>query len=407
MALVITKFGGRSLASTRHLKKVACYLAERAACDKLVVIVSAMGERTDELQTLAKSVVRQPEGRELDMLLTTGERITMSLLAMALQDKGVPARSFTGSQVGIHTDESHNDARILFVRGRRLADTLDAGYVPIVAGFQGVSAEGKEVTTLGRGGSDTTAVALARFLDADGCELYKAVKGLCTADPKLFPEARRLNHISYEEIVELADFGARVLHPRAAALAARYRIPLELKSSLTPRKKGTRVDEVAELEDRFVRAVTQKRGLVRFTVKDVPRNPQVMTQAVAQLADAGVRIFFYSHGHPKAAEFDLAFIVSREDAPGVEEILTSFRTETGAASLSVMKQISSVSLVGPGVGRDAAITRRAFETLRAEDAHIEAFTTSELKVTFFLRARSLRNTIEKLLKEFNLIGGPK
>ena len=399
----MTKFGGRSLATVSHLKRIAGYLAERARKDRLVVVVSAMGSQTDELQTLAKSIVPKPGGRELDMLLTAGERITMSLLAMALEEKGVCARSFTGSQVGIHTDESHNDARILFVKGHRLKNTLDSGAVPIVAGFQGVSAEGKEVTTLGRGGSDTTAVALARFLNADRCEFYKAVKGLCTADPQLFPNAACIRNISYQEVVELADYGARVLHPRAAALAMRYAVPLQVRSSLNPDKPGTKVEKLGELEDRFVRAITHMKGLVRFTVKDVPKDPSVITQAVARLADAGIRIFFYSHGHPKAAEFDLAFIVSKDDATATEKILDSFREDTAAAQLSVMKNISAISLVGPGAGKDAGITRRAFESLRAQDVHIEAFTTSELKLTFFLRARSLKRSIESLLAEFNLM----
>jgi len=221
MALIVTKFGGRSLATVRHIKRVAGYLAERTAEDRLVVVVSAMGSQTDELTELARSVSIRPNGRELDMLLTAGERITMSLLAIALAERGIKARSFTGSQVGIHTDESHNEARILFVRGKRLRDAIDAGYIPIVAGFQGVSAEGKEVTTLGRGGSDTTAVALAKFLQADRCEFYKTVKGLCTADPKLFPNSACISKISYQELVELADYGASVLHPRAPALAMR------------------------------------------------------------------------------------------------------------------------------------------------------------------------------------------
>lgn len=402
MALAVTKFGGRSLATVRHLKKVAGYLAERAKRDKLVVVVSAMGSQTDELHSLARSVVPRPAGRELDMLLTTGERITMSLLAMALAERGIKARSFTGSQVGIHTDESHNDARIRFVRGKRLRQTLDAGEIPIVAGFQGVSAEGKEVTTLGRGGSDTTAVALARFLKADTCEFYKAVKGLCTADPGEFPKAACITEISYQELVELAEYGARVLHPRAASLAMRYKVPIEVRSSHRPDRQGARVTDIAELEERFVRAVTQMKGLVRFTVKDVPHNPEVMVQAVSRLADAGVRIYFYSHGQPQATEFDLAFIVSKPDAERTEKILTRFAKETSAAGLSVMKRISEVSLVGPGAGRDATITRRAFDVLRGEDVHVEAFTTSELKLTFFLRARSLKRAICRLLEEFNL-----
>lgn len=403
MALVITKFGGRSLATVSHLKRVAGYLAERTRKDKLVAVVSAMGSQTDELMGLARSVSAKPKGRELDMLLTTGERITMSLLAMALEERGVRARSFTGSQVGIHTDESHNDARILYVQGSRLKEALDAGELPIVAGFQGVSAAAKEVTTLGRGGSDTTAVALARFLEADRCEFYKTVKGLCTADPRLVPGAACLSRISYSELVELADYGAKVLHPRAAALAMRYRIPLEIRSSMKPREPGTKVGEREELEERFVRAVTQMKDLVRFTVKDVPRDPGVATQAVERLADAGVRILFYSHGHPQEATFDLAFIVRADDAPSASRTLEVFRKKSRAKGLSEMKGISEISLVGPGAGRDGEITRRAFQVLRGQNVHIEAFTTSELKLTFFLRAKSLRRAIGMMLEEFNLM----
>ncbi|MBD3285221.1 aspartate kinase [candidate division WOR-3 bacterium] len=403
MAIAVMKFGGRSLATTRHLKKVAAYLAERAVKDSLAVVVSAMGSQTDELGAMARKVVKKPCGRELDMLLTAGERITMSLLAMALCEKGVKARSFTGSQVGIHTDESYNNARILFVRGHRLRQTLDAGEIPIVAGFQGVSAEGKEVTTLGRGGSDTTAVALARFLEADSCELYKAVKGFCAADPETFPRVKKVDRITYSELVELSDYGARILHPRAASLAMRYKVPLEVKSSRNPHSPGLKVRQMEIIEERFVRAVTHMKGLIRFTVKDVPKNPEVITQAISRIADAGVRIFFYSHGHPQAAEFDLAFVVSRDDFQTTGKILEAFKRETGAVGLSIMKGISAVSLVGPGSGKDSLITKRAFKALREEDVHIEAFTTSELKLTFFLRARSLSKAIERLLDEFNLM----
>lgn len=403
MALVVTKFGGRSLATVDHVKKIAGYLAQRVRNDKMVVVVSAMGSQTDELMGLARSINPEPKGRELDMLLTAGERITMSLLAMSLEKRGVRARSFTGSQVGIHTDESHNDALILFVRGSRLRETLEAGETPIVAGFQGVSAEAKEVTTLGRGGSDTTAVALAHFLNADRCEFYKTVKGLCSADPRLVPGALCLSRISYPEIVELADYGAKVLHPRAAALAMRYRIPLEIRSSMKPRRAGTIVGDLEEIEERFVRALTQMKDLVRFTVKDVPRDPCAATQAVGRLANAGVRILFYSHGHPSEDTFDLVFIVTAQDAPQARKILEAFCKKTRAEDLSEIKNISEISLVGPGAGRDAEITRRAFNTLRSQDVHIEAFTTSELKLTFFLRTKSLKRTIAKLLEEFNLM----
>lgn len=408
MALIVAKFGGRSLATVNHLKRVAKYLSERAATDRLCVVVSAMGSQTDELGALARLVSRRPSGRELDMLLTTGERITMSLLAMALEDRGVRALSFTGSQVGIHTDERYNDARILYVKGQRLKDAIGKGFVPIVAGFQGVSAETKEVTTLGRGGSDTTAVALARFLGADSCEFYKTVKGLSSADPRLFPHARVLDEISYQEVVELADYGARVLHPRAAALAMRYRVPIEIRSSIKPDQKGTRVGELntgRRIEERFVRAVTELTGLARITVKDVPKNPEAMTQAVTLLADQGIRIHSYHHGHPQDSFFDLDFIVTKTDAERAFAILERFKTRTKAKALTVLKGISELSLVGPGAGKDSKITKRAFEVLRAEDAHIEAFTTSELKLSFFLRAQSLKRAITRLLEEFNLLEG--
>lgn len=403
MALIVAKFGGRSLATANHVKRVASYLARRSKETKICVVVSAMGSQTDELQKLANSVCSSPKGRELDMLLTAGERVTMSLLAMALGERGAKSLSFTGSQVGIHTDERHNDARILYVRGQRLKEALDKGYIPIVAGFQGVSSESKEVTTLGRGGSDTTAVALARFLNADSCEFYKTVKGLSSADPRLFPKAKVLDTISYEELVELADYGARVIHPRAASLAMRYRIPLEVRSSTRPYKKGTSIGQQEELEERFVRAFTHMKGLVRITVKDVPQDPNAMSQAIARLADAGIRILFYHHGHPQDSSFDLAFIVSETDSPGARTLLEKFKKETGAQALSVVKGISELSLVGPGAGKDSAITKRAFEALRADNVHIEAFTNSELKLSFFLRAPNLKRAISRLLEEFNLL----
>jgi aspartate kinase len=284
-----------------------------------------------------------------------------------------------------------------------LKDALDKGYIPIVAGFQGVSSESKEVTTLGRGGSDTTAVALARFLNADSCEFYKTVKGLSSADPRLFPKAKILDTISYEELVELADYGARVIHPRAASLAMRYRIPLEVRSSTKPEKKGTSIEQAEELEERFVRAFTHMKGLVRITVKDVPQDPNAMSQAIARLADAGIRILFYHHGHPQDSSFDLVFIVSEKDAQKAQTLLEKFEKETGAQDLSIVKGLCELSLVGPGAGKDSTITKRAFEALRADNVHIEAFTNSELKLSFFLRAPRLKRAISRLLEEFNLL----
>ncbi len=400
MSLIIQKFGGTSLATPERIKRAAERIVEtKRRGDDVVVVVSAMGDTTDKLFSFAKRITENPPERELDMLLTAGERISMSLLSMAIMRLGFDAISFTGSQVGIVTDTRHTEARIIEIKGDRLLKALREGKIPIVAGFQGVSRE-KEVTTLGRGGSDTTAVALGVWLGADLCEIYTDVSGVYTEDPKVFKQVKRLKEISYEEILELSSLGAEVLHPRACILAAKYRLPLSIRSSFNKRE-GTMVRDM-RLEGVVVRAITHQKGLVRFSLQSVRRQPGFFYQSVNRIAQEEVQILFFAHGVPHKDHFDLSFIIPEKDFARTLGIIERIKGEIGAEDIEIQKGLASISLVGPGVGGDTEIISKAFQILERLKIHIDAFSTSEMKLTFFIKERFLKRGVEGLLKGFEL-----
>ncbi len=398
--LIVQKYGGTCVENIQKIKKIAEKIIKSAENYKVVVVVSAMGNTTDDLLCLAKEITRSPPLRELDMLLTAGERISMALLSMAINAKGKKAVSFTGSQVGIVTDSKHTGARILEIRGERLKEALRKGYIPIIAGFQGVSTK-KEITTLGRGGSDTTAVALAAYLKAEKCEIYTDVDGVYTEDPEIFKNVKLISEITYEELTELSDYGAEVMHPRSVMLASHFNVPLHIKNAFC--EKGGTVVKKKIMEVPGVKAIAHKKGLVRFMLEEVPRNPKFVKQAISKLADNKVNIVFYNHGHPYAETFDLHFIVEKKDEKKAEQILESFKKETKAKRLEKERNVWGIFLVGSGIGKDLEVFKKAMEIMHKTKAHVEGFFSTDLKIGFFVSAKNAEVVIKRLLKEFGLL----
>jgi aspartate kinase len=401
MALIVQKYGGSSVADIERIRRVARrVVATRAAGDRVVVVVSAMGGTTDALTKMAHDITPCPQRRELDMLLTAGEREAMALVSLAIMHEGLEAVSFTGSQVGIITDRFHSDARIEEIRCDRLRRALRGRVIPIVAGFQGVSPE-HEVTTLGRGGSDVTAVALAAVLGADRCELYKDVDGVHTENPSEFPGVRLVPRLSFEELAELAGSGSEVIHPRACALAAKYRVQLSIRSSFND-KRGTTVAKFEKMEKAFVRAMTHNHKLVRLSLVDVPKKKQCLHQVVTQLAAARVPVVFFNHGVVHGDRFDLSFIIPEEQLAPAKTILARLAKQVRAVRLETKESLCSVSVVGPGVGSDPEILSGTLETLHRVGVHLDAFSTSETRLSCFMDRKDLRLAAAALLARFRL-----
>lgn len=401
MALIVQKFGGSALANLTRIKQVAEKIVlSKKHGDQVIVVVSAMGDETDRLMKLAYQMSAQPSKRELDMLLTAGERQSIALLCMALDELGYDAISFTGSQVGIVTDENHTNARIMKIKGYRLQEALKSDKIPVVAGFQGVSMS-REITTLGRGGSDVTAVALAVCLNAERCELYKDVDGVFAEDPKQFPGMKIIAEIPYDEMAELTVSGSQVLHPRACALAAKYNLNLAIKS-IFGGGEGTMVKNIRQLEKPMVRAITHSENLSRFSLIGVPQKERCLSQAVSQLAQAKIPLIFFAHGVPVEHRFDLSFIIPENAYQHAEQVLSRIKVKLKAEKLLIQKNLGSVSLVGPGIGSDSKIIATLFNTLQRVGVHTDAFSTAESKITGYFNQKYLRQAIERLLKQFNL-----
>ncbi|MEO0093467.1 MAG: aspartate kinase [candidate division WOR-3 bacterium] len=402
MALIVQKFGGSLLSSLKKIRQVAKLIAQnKQAGNQIVVVVSAMGDETDELIELASKLSPQPPKRELDMLLTAGERKSLALLAIALDRLGYEAVSLTGSQVGILTDDNHTDARIIRIKGFRLKEALGLGKIPIVAGFQGMS-QSREITTLGRGGSDITAVALAAWLKANVVELYKDVDGIFTEDPKEFPAVKHIAKISYDEMSELTRAGSQVLQPRACALAAKYNLNLNIKSMTG---KGTIVTDNKILEKPVVRAITHSKNLCRFSLIKVPQQKSTavpIAQAVSKLAQAKIPFVFFAHGVPVQNHFDLSFIIPKSAYSEAERVLSKIKTKLDAKELFIQKNLGSVSLIGAGIGSNPQTIAILFKTLQQLGIHVDAFSTAESRITCYFHQKDLKRAIEHLLDRFRL-----
>jgi aspartate kinase len=402
MPLVVQKFGGTSVADAERIRAVADHVARsRRDGDDVVVVVSAMGKTTDELVRLAADVSATQPAREVDMLLSAGERISMALLCMALADLGVPATSFTGSQAGIVTDEVHTRAKILEVKGDRLRLTLAAGGVPVVAGFQGVSTA-NDVTTLGRGGSDTTAVALAAALGADVCEIYTDVSGVFTSDPRIVPEARKLPRLSFEEMLEIAATGGRVLALRSVEFARNHHVPLHVRSSFTW-EPGTWVgEEDPDMEQAMVTAVTHDLSEAKVTVTRVPDRPGLAARLFRALADRNVNVDMIVQNTSTDGTTDISFTVPGADLAVSAEVANGLVPELGATGVTTDDQVARVSLVGAGMKTHPGVTARTFETLAAEGINIEMISTSSIRISCMVRADRAEAAVRALHAAFEL-----
>ena len=386
MGIVVQKYGGSSVADAEGIKRVAQRIVNTKKSGKdVVVVVSAMGDHTDELRDLAQQVSPLPPPRELDMLLTAGERISMALVAMAIANLGQRARSFTGSQAGVITDSAHGRAKIIDITPGRIQKAIDEGYIAIVAGFQGVSQDTKDITTLGRGASDTTAVALAAALHAEVCEIYSDVDGVFTADPRIVPTARKLDRISTEVMLEMAASGAKILHLRCVEYARRYDMPVHVRSSFS-QKQGTWVvpeTEEGSMEQAIIAGVAHDRSEAKITVVAVPDKVGEAARIFETLADAQVNLDMIVQNVSAAATnlTDISFTLPREDGQAAMSALARIKDEVGYASLLYDDQIGKVSLIGAGMRSHPGITARFFSALASAGVNIEMISTSEIRIS--------------------------
>jgi aspartate kinase len=402
MSLVVQKFGGTSVGDADRIRAVADHVARtRRTGNDVVVVVSAMGKTTDQLVRLADDVSSVQPDREVDMLLSSGERITMSLLCMALAELGVDAVSYTGSQAGMITDTVHTRAKILEVRADRLRETIAAGGVPVVAGFQGVSLD-REVTTLGRGGSDTTAVALAAALDADACEIYTDVSGVFTTDPRIVPEARKLVRVSYEEMQEMAATGGRVLALRSVEFARNHNVPLHVRSSFTW-EQGTWVEEEdLSMEQAVVTAITHDLSEAKVTVTGVPDRPGLAAKLFRGLADRNINVDMIVQNISLHGMTDISFTIPESDLAVSTEVCEALVPDLGATGVVSDDDVARVSLIGVGMKTHPGVTALTFETLAGLGINIEMISTSSIRISCLIRAEQAEDAVRALHAAFEL-----
>jgi aspartate kinase len=402
MPLVVQKFGGTSVGDADRIRAVADHIARtRRQGSDVVAVVSAMGKTTDDLIHLADSVSTTQPPREYDMLVSTGERISMSLLVMALADLGVEGQSFTGSQVGIITDGEHTRAKIKEVKGDRLRDALAAGRVPVVAGFQGVSID-REITTLGRGGSDTTAVAVAASLKADVCEIYTDVTGVFTADPRIVPEAHRLNRISFDEMLEMAATGGRVLMLRAVEFARNHTVPLHVRSSFTWEPGTWVVEEDADMEEAVVTAVTHDTSEAKVTVSGLPDHPGVAARLFRPLADRSIIVDMIVQNSSAQGTTDISFTVPNDDLAMAVQTAQAHADELGATGVTSDAAVARVSLIGVGMRSHPGIAATMFETLADEGINIDMISTSTIRTSCIVADTDVERAVRSLHSAFAL-----
>lgn len=409
MALVVQKYGGSSVATAERIRRVAERIVEtKRRGDDVVVVVSAMGDTTDELLDLAQQVSPAPPAREMDMLLTSGERISNALVAMAIDSLGAEARSFTGSQAGVVTTSVHGNAKIIDVTPGRVRDALDEGSIVLVAGFQGVSQDSKDVTTLGRGGSDTTAVALAAALNADVCEIYTDVDGIFTADPRIVPDARQLKTVSFEEMLEMAACGAKVLMLRCVEYARRYNVPVHVRSSYTT-KPGTIVSGSMEdipVEEAILTGVAHDRSEAKVTVVGLPDEPGYAAKIFRAVADAEINIDMVLQNISKVetGKTDITFTLPKTDGPRAVTKLTSMQAEVGFSKVLYDDHIGKVSLIGAGMKSHPGVTATFCEALAEAGINIDLISTSEIRISVLTKDSELDDAVRALHAAFELGG---
>jgi len=402
MALIVQKYGGTSVGSVERIGHVAEKIATfRARGDDVVVVVSAMSGETNRLLELATAIEAHPQGRELDVLLATGEQVTIALLAMALNKRGVAARSFTGGQVHILTDHAHNKARIVDIDRQRVSNSLSKGEVVVVAGFQGVDENGN-ITTLGRGGSDTTAVALAAALKADECQIYTDVDGVYTTDPRVVPEARRLERITFEEMLEMASLGSKVLQIRAVEFAGKYNVPLRVLSSFED-GEGTLISYEEEgMEQALISGIAFNRDEAKLTMLGVPDHPGVAYQILGPIGEANIEVDMIIQNVGADGTTDFTFTVHRNDLQRAQAVLEKVAKEMGAREVNGDDKIVKISLVGVGMRSHAGIASRMFEILANEGINIRMISTSEIKVSVVVDEKYLELGVRALHSGFGL-----
>lgn len=410
MTRVVQKFGGSSVADAGSIKRVAKRIAAtRQAGNEVVIVISAMGDSTDDLMDLALQVSPQPAPRELDMLLTTGERQSASLLAMALSDLGVPARSYTGSQAGVITTAAHGNARIIDITPGRVEKSLDAGNVVIVCGFQGVSQTTKDVTTLGRGASDTTAVALASALGAEYCEIYSDVDGVFTADPRIVPGARRIPEISYEEMLEMAACGAKILHLRCVEYARREDVPVHVRSSFSD-KPGTWVRDLADItkgsavEEAIISGVAHDRSEAKITIAGIPDAVGRAAQIFQIIADADINIDMIVQNASRVmnGRTDLSFTLPMSDGRTAVEALNNAQESIGFEQLLYDDQVGKVSVIGVGMRSHPGVTSTYFNALAGAGINLQMISTSEIRISVVVAADQVDQAVRVAHTAFGL-----
>jgi len=405
VSIIVQKYGGTSVGDAERIRVVADrVVAAREAGHDVVVVVSAIGHTTDELLALADRITPTPEPRELDMLLTAGERIAMSLLAIAINAKGCRAASYTGSQAGIITDTQHGRAKIVEIRPQRIQESLGAGNVVIVAGFQGLSTS-FDITTLGRGGSDTTAVALASALEAEFCEIYTDVPGVFTADPRIVPEARKIGRISYDEMLELAACGAKVLQLRSVEYARMNNVRIHVRSSFSD-EPGTWVVEEDErgMEQALISGVAIDVGEAKVTLEEVPDRPGIAAAIFKAVAAEGINVDMIVQNVSHEGKTDVSFTVPREDLPGLERLLAGVVQDVGAFRFSTDDAIAKVSLVGAGMKSHPGVAADMFDALASEGINIEMISTSSIRISCIVRADDATRAVQVIHTRFGLDG---
>jgi len=409
VSLVVQKYGGSSVADAKSIQRVAKRIAAaKNAGHDVVVTVSAMGDSTDDLIDLAHQVSATPDSREMDMLLTTGERVAMSLLAMAIKDLGVDARSFTGSQAGMLTDGQHGRARIVDITPTRVRQALDENAVAIVAGFQGFNTDSKDITTLGRGGSDTTAVALAAVLGAQSCEIYTDVAGVFTADPRIVKNAQKVDWISYEEMLELAASGAKVIYIRAVEFARRHGVTLHVRSSFTD-GEGTWISAERQgdtMEEPIITGVAGDVSEAKITVVGVPDIPGKAAEIFTLVAEAGANIdmIVQNVSAQRTGRTDISFTLPVDDGDRVMEVLTAAKSQAGFDSLLFDDEIGKLSVVGAGMRTNVGVSAQLFTALSDAGINIEMISTSEIRISLVMRADALQDAIRVVHTAFGLDG---
>lgn len=402
MSIIVQKFGGSSVADPEKIKNVARKaIREKQNGRQVVVVVSAMGKTTDNLLNLASQISDDPSPREIDMLLSTGEQITIALLAIAIHSLGEQAISFTGPQVGIITDNVHQKAKISKIDNKKINDALDEGKIVIVAGFQGMDVN-EEITTLGRGGSDTTAVALAAVLDAEVCDIYTDVDGVYTTDPRIVPEAKKLEKISYDEMLELASSGAKVLHSRSVEFGKKYNVPIHVRSSFNDELGTLVIKEVPEMEDIVVKGVAYNKNEAKITICGLPDKPGIAAEIFSKLANNNIVIDMIIQNTSENGQSDLSFTVSKEDLKNAVALTEKIKDELKAKKVTSDENIGKISIVGVGMKSHCGVASKMFSALAQENINIDMISTSEIKISCVILEKDIEKAVKALHSTFEL-----